>query len=286
MSEKIKVAVLGAGGKMGMRVTPNLMEDDRYEVYALETGEAGQKRLAERGIEVHPNEDIIPIADVVVYAVPDRALKDITAEWVPKQKAGSAVVTLDPAAAYANLLYHRDDIDYCACHPTHPSVFLERKTPEEWADTFGGIAAPQYVIAAVQHGNEERIHTEIRDIIAQMFRPTIDVKWCSVHDLAVLEPTLAETIGCMIGAFLKEAMDYTVEVTDMTEDVVEAMFHGHVYIALTNALRGSNPFSDACLLAMEYGREAIIKDDWKRIFNDEDLDVVLAKMLQVDKIER
>lgn len=48
----------------------------------------------------------------------------------------------------------------------------------------------------------------------------------------------------------------------------------------------SNPVSDACLLVMDYGREALIKDDWKRIFNDQDLDIVLAKMLKLDKIER
>ena len=32
------------------------------------------------------------------------------------------------AAAYANLLYQRDDIAYAVAHPCHPSVFLERTT--------------------------------------------------------------------------------------------------------------------------------------------------------------
>lgn len=72
----------------------------------------------------------------------------------------------------------------------------------------------------------------------------------------------------------------------MTTEQVEAMFFGHMWIALTNGLRGLTPFSDACLLAMDYGRNTIIKDDWKKVFQDEDLDKVLCKMLKLDKIER
>ena len=34
-------------------------------------------------------------------------------------------------------------------------------------------------------------------------------------------------------------------------------------VALANGLRGDNPFSDARLIAMDYGREKIIKEDWR-----------------------
>jgi hypothetical protein len=37
---------------------------------------------------------------------------------------------------------------------------------------------------------------------------------------------------------------------------------------------------------MDYGRDSIIKDDWKKIFTDAELDKNLAKMLHLDKIER
>lgn len=285
MAEKLKIAVIGAGGKMGMRVSPNLAAIPEYDVKFCEASEAASKRSEEAGRPITPTEEAIKDADVVVYAVPDRALNVVTTENVPLQKEGSVVLTLDPAAAYANLLYMRDDVTYVVCHPAHPSVFLERVTKEEYDDTFGGIAAPQHVLAAM-HTESDKWQPIAEEVITNMFAPVIKVHWESVHDLAVLEPTLNETIGCMIGQFLKDVMDYTVEVTDMKQESVEAMFFGHVYIALTNALRGSNPFSDACLLAMDYGREAIIKDDWKRVFNDEDLDIVLAKMLELDKIER
>jgi hypothetical protein len=37
---------------------------------------------------------------------------------------------------------------------------------------------------------------------------------------------------------------------------------------------------------MDYGREKIIKDDWKQIFADSELDSVIAKMLKIDAVRR
>ena len=64
------------------------------------------------------------------------------------------------------------------------------------------------------------------------------------------------------------------------------MLFGHVQIALTNALRGSNPFSEACEIAIQYGKKSIIKDDWKKIFDDSELDNVIAQMLKLDAVRR
>ena len=37
---------------------------------------------------------------------------------------------------------------------------------------------------------------------------------------------------------------------------------------------------------MDYGREKIIKEDWKSIFNDDELDSVLKQMPHLDDIHR
>lgn len=37
---------------------------------------------------------------------------------------------------------------------------------------------------------------------------------------------------------------------------------------------------------MDYGREKLIKDDWKSIFADDELDHVLKKMLHLEVIQR
>ena len=166
------------------------------------------------------------------------------------------VLTLDPAAAYANLLHQRAGVEYAVAHPCHPSVFLQRRTPEELADTFGGITAPQDVVAALESGDEDkRAITE--EVIRLMYAPVVDVHWVTVKQLAYLEPTLVETVACMAGDLLKEALHETVHTVGVPEAAARAMLLGHVQVALANTLKGDNPFSDACLIAMDYGREKI-----------------------------
>jgi hypothetical protein len=62
------------------------------------------------------------------------------------------------------------------------------------------------------------------------------------------------------------------------------MLFGHVQVALANTLRGSNPFSDACLIAMDYGREPSSATTGK-IFDETELDRVITGMLRIDRIE-
>lgn len=281
LDPSLTIAVVGAAGKMGTRVSNNLNLTGAT-VYYCESSERGQAAVKELGREVTAIEDVAGQCDVVILAVPDIALGPVSEQVVPLMKAGSVLLTLDPAAAYAGLIKRADGVALACAHPCHPSVFLEREG-DQWNDTFGGISAPQEVVAAVEDATDKQKEMASAVIRAQ-YAPVIDVHWVTVHQLAQLEPTLVETTGCMIGQFLKDSMDYAVKEIGIPEDAVKAIFYGHIYIALTNALRGSNPFSDACLLAMDYGREAIIKDDWKKIWEDADLDVVIAKMLKLDKV--
>ncbi len=283
-TETLTIAVIGAGGKMGMRVSNNLAKTD-HTVFYSEASPAGQERVREAGREITETADAIKDADVVILAVPDVVLGAVSETVVPAMKTGSIVLTLDPAAAYAGLLARRDDIHYAVAHPCHPSVFLERTTPEQWADTFGGIAAPQEVVAALEEGDDE-VRAIAETVIATMYAPVIKVHWVTVKQLAVLEPTLVETIACMVGALLNEALQEAVHTMGVPEAAARSILLGHTQVALANGLRGDNPFSDACLIAMDYGRETIIKEDWKKIFRDDELDKNLAKMLHLEGIER
>jgi D-apionate oxidoisomerase len=279
-----KIAVIGAGGKMGMRVSNNLVKTD-HEVAYVENSPAGRQRTIDAGRELTDAATAVADADIVVLAVPDLALQAVTAELVPLMRAGAVVLTLDPAAAYAGLLTTRPDVVQAVAHPCHPSIFLQRQTPEEWADTFGGIAAPQDAIAAVESddpADRDLVEATVRAIYA----PVIDVHFVTVKQLAQLEPTLVETVACMIGALLNEALDEAVHTMGVPEAAARSILYGHTQVALANGLRGDNPFSDACLIAMDYGRESIIKDDWKKIFRDDELDANLARMLHLDHIER
>ena len=282
--ETYTIAVLGAGGKMGMRVSNNLVKT-AHTVSYVENSPAGQERTREAGRDVTELTDAVAGADIVVFAVPDLALGPVTAQVVPQMKPGSIVLTLDPAAAYAGLLTTRDDVIQAVAHPCHPSIFLQRQTPEEWADTFGGIAAPQDAIAAIESDDPAK-QAIVEATVRAIYAPIIDVHWVTIKQLAQLEPTLVETVACMIGALLNEALSEAVNTMGVPEAAARSILYGHTQVALANGLRGDNPFSDACLIAMDYGRESIIKEDWKKIFRDDELDKNLARMLHLDHIER
>jgi BarA-like signal transduction histidine kinase len=285
MSQKtLTIAVVGAGGKMGMRVSNNLATS-AHTVHYSESSPAGRQRTTDAGRTVTDTATAVAAADVVILAVPDIALAPVSAEVVPQLRPGTIVLTLDPAAAYANLLHHRDDLEYAVAHPCHPSVFLQRRTEAELNDTFGGIAAPQEVVAALESGDLAK-RAVAEEVIRLMYAPVVDVHWVTVKQLAYLEPTLVETVACMVGDLLREALHETVHTVGVPEPAARAMLLGHVQVALANTLKGDNPFSDACLIAMEYGREKIIKDDWKSIFDDAELDHVLTRMLHLDAISR
>ena len=159
------------------------------------------------------------------------------------------------------------------------------RTPEEWADTFGGIAAPQDAIAAIESDDPAK-QAIVEATVRAIYAPIIDVHWVTIKQLAQLEPTLVETVACMIGALLNEALQEAIHTMGVPEAAARSILYGHTQVALANGLRGDNPFSDACLIAMDYGRESIIKEDWKKIFRDDELDKNLARMLHLEKIER
>jgi D-apionate oxidoisomerase len=279
MTDQLTMAVIGAGGKMGMRVSNNLAKTD-HTVYYVENSPAGQERIKQAGREITDTATAIKRADVVILGVPDIALQSVTASIIPQLDSGTVVLTLDPAAAYAKLLYERPDVHYVVAHPCHPSIFLRRKTEEEYADTFGGIAAPQDVLAAYEGGDEsKRAQAEI--VIRAMYAPVIDLHWVTIKQLAQCEPTLVETVACMIGDFLKESLHEAVHTMGIPEPAARSILLGHIQVALANALQGDNPFSDACMIAMDYGRSKIIKEEWRVIFRDDELDKNLQAMLHL-----
>lgn len=285
MSNQLKtITVIGAGGKMGMRISANLQRSD-YQVFYCENSPQAQAQISAQGREISDAASVVPLSDVVILAVPDIVLGKVSETVVPQMKRDAVLLTLDPAAAYANLIAQRDDIEYAVTHPCHPSVFLQRYTKEEHEDAFGGVAAIQHIAAAWENGSDAQ-RAELAKVINVMYGPVDQVHWVTVTQLAYLEPTLVETVACMVGAFMKEALDETVKHSGVPEEAAKAMLYGHIQIALAVAFRATNPFSDACMIAMEYGREKIVKPDWKQIFDQKELDIVIARMLKIDAIRR
>ena len=119
---KIRVAVIGAGGKMGTRTSRNLAKNtEKYDLMLVENAPQGIESIHERGLEVTPIEEAIERAQVIVFAVPDTLIKKLSAIYVPQLKPGTGFLILDPAAAVAKELTLRDDCTFGVAHPCHPS---------------------------------------------------------------------------------------------------------------------------------------------------------------------
>jgi len=58
------IALIGAGGKMGCRITDNIMKGTNT-VHYVEKGERGLQQLASRGLSATPPEEAVPAADIV-----------------------------------------------------------------------------------------------------------------------------------------------------------------------------------------------------------------------------
>lgn len=107
---KMRVAVIGAGGKMGTRTSKNLAKlTDKYDLMLVENAPKGIESIHARGLDVIPVEEALEKAEVVVFAVPDTLIKKLSAIYVPMLKPGTGFLILDPAAAVAKELTLRDD---------------------------------------------------------------------------------------------------------------------------------------------------------------------------------
>ena len=72
-----KIALLGAGGKMGVRLSTNLQAAGA-NFAPVEVTEAGRKRLKDAtGLDCMEHGQALSRAEVVVLAVPDRAIGSV-----------------------------------------------------------------------------------------------------------------------------------------------------------------------------------------------------------------
>ena len=123
-----QIALFGAGGKMGVRLSKNLMGSP-YGVRHVEPSPAGQQRLRdELGLTAMAADAALEGVDVVILAVPDTLIGKLAAEIAPQLRAGTMVMTLDAAAPFAGHLPQRDDLTYFVAHPCHPTIFSPRCT--------------------------------------------------------------------------------------------------------------------------------------------------------------
>ncbi|MCX6253965.1 MAG: NAD(P)-binding domain-containing protein [Bacteroidia bacterium] len=267
---RIKVVLLGAGGKMGMRLTHNLINSE-YNVSYVEVSPEGIKKLKEKGITVSDADEIVPAADAVIYAVPDIALGKVTETYIPKMKKGALVVTLDPAAALAGKLFDRADVAYFITHPTHPSIFNWEPVQENMKDHFGGVAARQSVVCALMRGtNEDYLKGE--ELASAFYAPVFRSHRITVEQMGLLEPALVETLASTCIYVIRQGLDEVIK-RGVPAEAARDFLLGHLHIQLAvlfNELPGA-VFSDAANKALQRGLKEFIKEDWRKVFEPDNV---------------
>jgi hypothetical protein len=270
MNMKTKVVLVGAGGKMGLRLTHNL-KDSAYEVTYVEVNGAGIEKLNEKGVTTSDPGEVIPDADAVIYAVPDVALGSVTGIYIPKMKKSSLVVTLDPAAALAGKLFDRSDVAYFITHPTHPSIFNWEPVEENMKDHFGGVAAKQSIVCALMHGNDAD-YLNGEELARTFYAPVHRSHRISTEQMGLLEPALVETLASTCIYVIREGLNEVIK-RGVPPEAARDFLLGHLRIQLAvlfNELPGA-VFSDAANKALQRGLKEFIREDWKKVFEPDNV---------------
>ena len=264
-----RIALIGAGGKMGCRVTDNFLKCS-YAVDYVEVSERGLQNLKERGVGVVPEDRAAADADVVILAVPDVMMGTIAARVIPRMRTGALLMTLDPAAPLDGQIPERDDIGCVVAHPCHPSVFNWESTEEAFRDFYGGISARQAVVCALMRGSREHYTLGV-EIATAMYAPVSRVHEVSLEQMAMLEPALVETLAQTCMEAVKEGSDRLVA-AGVPAPAVRDFVLGHLRIQIAVLFGEVNgTFSDAAYKISRRAKAVIFKDDWQRIFEPSDI---------------
>ncbi len=263
---KEKIALFGAGGKMGFRLTSNLLKSD-YRVAHVEVSDAGRKRLKdELQIDCVSIDDALAGAEVVILAVPDTLIGKLSHDISSKLEPGTMVMTLDAAAPFAGHLPDRSDLIYFVAHPCHPIIFNNDDDPRARRDFFGGAFAKQSITSALMQGPDSAFDLG-EDIAKVIYAPILRSHRLTVEQMALLEPGLSETVCATLLQVMREAMDETVK-RGVPPDAARDFLLGHMNIlsaVIFNEIPGA--FSDACNKAIQFGKPRLMRDDWIHVFD-------------------
>jgi D-apionate oxidoisomerase len=264
------IALFGAGGKMGYRLSSNL-KSSRFFVRHVEVAPPGQARLkADLGIDCVPAEVALDGAQVVILAVPDTHIGRVAAGIEAKLQAGTMVVALDAAAPFAGHLPARPDLTYFVTHPCHPPIFNDETDLAAKRDHFGGNLAKQHIVSALMQGPESgyALGEEIARVI---WAPVMRSHRVTVEQMALLEPGLSETVAATLLVVMREAMDEVVA-RGVPKEAARDFLLGHMNVlgaVIFKEVEGV--FSDACNKAIAFGKPALMRPDWKKVFEPQEI---------------
>jgi len=265
----VTISLIGAGGKMGCRLTDNFIRT-RYRVHYLEVSPKGLENLRQRGVSVSPQTEAVSQSDVIILAVPDVAIGAVAREVVPLMKPGALLMTLDPAAPLDHQLPRRDDIGCVIAHPCHPSVFNWEPTEAAFRDFYGGISAKQAIVVALMWGAETYYELGV-EISKAMYAPVSRVHRVTLEQMAMLEPALVETLAQTCMEIVKEGHDRLIT-AGVPAEAVRDFVLGHLRIQIAVLFGEVNgTFSDAAYKISKRAKPVLFREGWQKIFELPDI---------------
>jgi hypothetical protein len=264
------IALFGAGGKMGYRLASNL-RGSRFSVRHVEVSDVGKDRLkSDLGIATISADAALEGAEVVILAVPDTHIGKVAAGISSKLRAGTMVIALDAAAPFAGHLPARPDLTYFVTHPCHPPIFNDETDMAAKHDHFGGVSAKQHIVNALMQGPDSAyaLGEEIAKVI---WAPVMRSHRVTVEQMALLEPGLSETVCATLLVVMREAMDDVVA-RGVPKEAARDFLLGHMNVlgaVIFGEVQGV--FSDACNKAIEFGKPTLMRPDWKKVFEPQEI---------------
>jgi D-apionate oxidoisomerase len=268
--KQTSIALVGAGGKMGCRLTDNFVKCPDYAVHYLEISPKGLENLKTRGVTVSEQASAVPAADAVILAVPDVAIGAVSREVVPLMKPGALLLTLDPAAPLDGQIATRPDIPCVITHPCHPSIFNWEPTEKSFRDFYGGISAKQAIVCALMQGTEADYDHAVQ-IASAMYAPVSRVHRVTLEQMAILEPAMVETLAQTCMEVVKEGYD-TIVAKGVPADAARDFVLGHLRIQIAVLFGEVNgTFSDAAYKISKRAKPVLFREGWKKIFELDDI---------------
>lgn len=260
-----RIALIGAGGKMGTRIADNLKRTD-HDVRYVEISPRGIEALAQRDITPCDLEVALTGAEAVILAVPDNRIGRVASEIGHLVEPGAMLIVLDAAAPFAGELSKHSNLTIFVTHPCHPPIFNDETNVEARADFFGGIAAKQHIVCALMQGPEEA-YALGETIARQIYAPVMRAHRVTIEQMAILEPVLSETVTATCLTMIREAVEEAIR-RGVPEQAARDFVLGHLNVELAIVFQElpNGTFSDGALKAIEKAKHALFRPDWKSVF--------------------
>jgi D-apionate oxidoisomerase len=202
--------------------------------------------------------------------VPDTHIGKVASGISAKLENGTMVVALDAAAPFAGHFPARPDLTYFVTHPCHPPIFNDETDLAAKRDHFGGALAKQHIVNALMQGPESAydLGEEIAKVI---WAPVMRSHRVTVEQMALLEPGLSETVVATLLVVMREALEEVVA-RGVPKEAARDFLLGHMNV-LGAVIFGEaeGVFSDACNKAIEFGKPTLMRPDWKKVFEPQEI---------------